>query len=175
MIDNKKYTYWLKKDDKLNDEIVWREMYSRFGYIFHTIQMVEYNIANILAIEEFEKETKRVFTDEDIDRIRKNIDKKFNKLSKMTFGVIAKEVEKSEYLRILKPHILKEVVDCRNYLAHKCFKEKLLNHELEKIEDVDSFVDELNAFEGLVIELNEIVLIIFKKHKIKSVFLIPSV
>lgn len=32
------------------------EMYTRVGLILHTLQMNEYNIANILALEEFEKE-----------------------------------------------------------------------------------------------------------------------
>ena len=62
MIDKNKYLYWLNTDDSnLTEEVVWREMYSRIGHVFHVIQMVEYNISNILSIEEFEKETKTIF------------------------------------------------------------------------------------------------------------------
>ena len=57
MIEKEKYLYWLNADDpKLDQEVVFREMYSRIGSIFHILQMNEYNIANTLAIEEFEKE-----------------------------------------------------------------------------------------------------------------------
>lgn len=62
MIDKKKYLYWMNPDDPLlESQLIWREMYSRIGFTFHTIQMAEYNLANILAIEEFEKETSRLF------------------------------------------------------------------------------------------------------------------
>jgi len=47
MLAENKYLYWLNKDNiEINDEVVWRELYCRIGCIFHTIQMIEYNIAN---------------------------------------------------------------------------------------------------------------------------------
>ena len=79
MIDKSKYLYWLSNDeDKLTEEVLWRELYTRIGYIFHTIQMVEYNIANILSIEEFEKENQIAYTDNDIDRIKGKINENIN-------------------------------------------------------------------------------------------------
>ena len=65
------------------------------------------------------------------------------------------------------------MVDYRNYLAHQCFKEKLLNNKLETLDDIDLFVNELNEYEVTVAELNEFVLEIFKKHKIKTIFVKP--
>lgn len=56
---------------------------------------------------------------------------------------------------------LKKIVEYRNYLAHRCFKEKLLNNELKSIEDADKFVDELNEFEVMVKDFNEWLLDIF--------------
>jgi len=91
MIDKEKYLYWMNPDDPLlESQLIWREMYSRIGFIFHTIQMAEYNLANILAIEVFEKETSRLFSLEDIERIKSNIDIKFKKLSTLTFGGLKK-------------------------------------------------------------------------------------
>lgn len=171
MIEKEKYLYWLNADDpKLDQEVVYREMYSRIGVIFHTIQMNEYNIANILALEEFEKENDRAFTDDDIERIKENIDKKFEELSKLTFGQLKRHVEKSIYLEGINMDMLAKIVDYRNYLAHRCFKEKLLNNQLNTIEDADKFVDELNNFEVLVHEFNEWLLSIFKKNKIKRIW-----
>lgn len=172
MVDKSKYLYWLNKDDpNLTIEVVWREMYSRIGHIFHIIQMVEYNIANILSIEEFEKETKTIFEEKDIERIKTNIDAKFDNLSTLTFGQLSKEVEKSQYLKELDILKLKDFVNYRNYLAHKCFKEKLWANELTELDDVDAFVDELNDFEFRAANLNEDLLKIFKNNKIKTVLL----
>lgn len=172
MIDKNKYLYWLNTDDpNLTEEIVWREMYSRIGHAFHVIQMVEYNISNILSIEEFEKETKTDFEENDIKKIKIRIDLKYEKLSTLTFGQLSKEVEKSNYLKDIDMIMLKDFVTYRNYLAHKCFKEKLIANELSKLEDIDKFIDELNDFELTASTLNEYLLGIFKNNRIKSVLL----
>lgn len=170
MVEKEKYLYWLNADDlKLDKEVVFREMYSRIGLIFHIVQMNEYNIANIVAIEEFEKEKGRTFTEEDIERVRGKIDKKFEELSELTFGQLKKQVEKSIYLKGINIELLEKIVDYRNYLAHRCFKEKLLNNQLNTIEDADKFVDELNDYEVIVHDFNEWLLTIFKENKIKRI------
>ncbi len=171
MIKKEKYLYWLNLENPNFDiEVVFREMYSRIGLIFHTIQMNEYNIANILSLEEFENENIDMFTESDIERIRKNIDTKFYELSELTFGKLKKQVEKSKYLADVDMAALEKIVEYRNYLAHRCFKEKLLNNELKSIEDADKFVDELNEFEVMVKDFNEWLLDIFEKNKIKRIW-----
>ena len=41
MIDKSKYLYWLNKDDpQIDGEVVWRELYSRIGCFFHTVQNI---------------------------------------------------------------------------------------------------------------------------------------
>lgn len=164
------YLYWSKQDN-LVEEIVYREMYSRFGYIFHTLQMVEYNLANILAIEEFEKETKAIFEEKDINEIKDKINKKYEELSKYTFGKLKSIVKDSKYLKEIDLNCLEEIIKYRNYLAHNCFKEKLLENQLISVEDVDIFVNELNDFEEKIVSFNEILLEIFEKNKKKSVLL----
>lgn len=59
--------------------------------------------------------------------------------------------------------VLEKIVEYRNHLAHRCFKEKLLNNELKSIDDADKFVDELNEFEVMVKDFNEWLLDIFEK------------
>ena len=173
MIEIEKYLYWMDaKPIDLENEIVYREMYSRIGFIFHIIQMIEYNIANILALEEFEKKQSDTFTYSDVQLIKNNIDIKFSKLSKLTFGRLKDEVEKSKYLANVDMELLKKIVDYRNYLAHRCFKEKLLNNELSSVEDADKFVDELNNFETVSKNFNEWLLTVFRKNRIKRIVLI---
>ncbi len=172
MIEKKKYLFWLNVDDpNFDQEVVYREMYSRIGWIIHTLQMNEYNIANILALEEFEKATGRVYTEDDLVKISGDIDKKFDELSKLTFGGLKKQVKKSKYLADVNMALLEKIVNYRNYIAHRCFKEKLLKHELSTIEEVDRFVDELNEFEVITRDFNEWLLEVFKKNKIKSILL----
>ena len=172
MVNTSRYLYWLKDNsDNMTKEVVFREMYSRLGHFFHVIQMVEYNIANIISIEEFEKETKTVFDAADVERIRSNIETKYQKLSGLTFGKLANEVAASLYLKNIEIKKLEEIVKFRNYLAHNCFKEKLLEHKLEQLEDVDEFVDELNDYEEKARELNDWLVEIFKDNKIKSILL----
>ncbi len=94
---------------------------------------------------------------ERFEEVKKIIAKRFKTLSskKYTFGVLAGEVEGSLYLKGLDKKLLKEVVDYRNYLAHICFKEKLLKGTLKTIEDADSFAMELTDFEGKAAPLND--------------------
>ena len=176
MIDKEKYLYWMNPDDPLlESQLIWREMYSRIGFIFHIIQMAEYNLANILAIEEFEKETSRLFSLEDIERIKSNIDIKFKKLSTLTFGSLKKIVEQSIYLKSIDMDKLSKVVDYRNYLAHQCFKEKLLNYDLQTLHDVDKFIEQLNDFEEMITDFNDWLVSVFADKKIKSIMLnMPS-
>ena len=170
MIDKEKYLYWMNPDDPLlESQLIWREMYSRIGFIFHIIQMAEYNLANILAIEEFEKETSRLFSVEDIERIKSNIDIKFRKLSTLTFGRLKKIVEQSVYLKSIDMDILSKVVDYRNYLAHQCFKEKLLNNDLQTLQDVDKFIEQLNDFEEMITDFNDWLVSVFADKKVKSI------
>lgn len=171
MIDREKYLYWMNPDEPLLESaLVWREMYSRIGFIFHTIQMAEYNLANILAIEEFEKETSRLFSVEDIARIKTNVDMKFKKLSILTFGSLKKLVGQSKYLKDVNLDELSRMVSYRNYLAHQCFKEKLLNKDLQTLQDVDRFIDELNDFEEMITGFNDWLVSVFADKKVKSIF-----
>jgi len=169
------YLYWLDPNNPLFEkEIVYREMYSRIGYCFHLTQMVEYNLANILSIEEFEKNKKIVFTEEDIKIIKDRIDKKFNELSKITFGCLKNKVCKCDYLKDIDYDKLEKIVGYRNYLAHNCFKDKLLKKEFESIDDVDKFVTELNGFETILSEMNDYLLNVFKNQKHKTILMIKN-
>lgn len=170
MVDARKYLYWCDVNNPdFDKEVVWREMYSRIGYLFHLYQMCEYHIANILAIELFEKNKKVVFTDKDINDLKKTIDDKFNSLFKLTFGQLKKKVKKSKYLKDIDFSLLESVISTRNDLAHNCFKNKLLNNELNIIEEVDKFIDELNEYEEKAFILNEYLVKVFKDNKIKQV------
>lgn len=83
MIDNTKYLSWLDADSPdLEDEMAYCEMYSRIGHILHVIQMIEYNIANILSLEEFEKINGKPVTSKDIEQIKASIKEEYKKCYK---------------------------------------------------------------------------------------------
>ncbi len=166
MINKENYVYWLEGDkDTVNQEVVWRELYSRYGYIFHTVQMIEYNIANILAIEKYASRVNKPLSEERFERIKKAINKEFKKLLEQTFGDLKSRVRRSNYLKEVDYDELSKIVEYRNYLAHSCYKENLLKNKLNTIESVDAFVSELNDYECSVVELNNKLVKIFEKYK----------
>ena len=65
-------------------------------------------------------------------------------------------------------------MEYRNYLAHNCYKEKLLKNELRTIESVGSFVEELNNYECHVRELNDLVVKILENHKLKTIVFVKN-
>ncbi len=133
--------------------------------------MCEYNIANILSLEKFEKKKNKMFSVGDIKKLKDAINKKFEKLSNFTFGQLKKKVSNSLYLSGLDMNALGKIVDYRNYLVHKCFKEKLMNDELSSLDSIDRFVDELNDFEEQVASLNAYLAEVFKQNKTKEIWL----
>ena len=172
MIDLDKYLYWLSDDNINTDEIVFREMYSRIGYLLHVIQMIEYNIANILSLEEFENQNKEIFTFEDVDNIRELVDDKFNSLSNLTFGNLNKQVKSSKYLSKIDKEELKNIKEYRDFLVHRCFKEKLLNDSFKSIDQVEAFIDELNDYESRCKNMNEELINIYNANKSKNILVV---
>lgn len=172
MIDRTKYLYWFNpEDEQFEKDIVWREMYSRIGYVFHLVQMVEYNIANILALEEYEKKKGKPFTLKGISELQSAIDLKYEELSGLTFGQLAGHVKNSAYLQELDLEHLERIVEYRNYLAHSCFKEKLFSGGLQTLEGVDLFIDDLNEYESMLRTMNDWLIGVFEKNKLKSISL----
>lgn len=112
-----------------------------------------------------------MFSVGDIKKLKDAINKKFEKLSNFTFGQLKKEVSNSLYLSGLDMNALGKIVDYRNYLVHKCFKEKLMNDELSSLDFIDHFVDELNDFEEQVASLNAYLAEVFKQNKAKEIWL----
>ena len=174
MIDISKYNYWLKEENMNDNEIVFREMYTRIGHIFHIIQMIEYNISNILAIEDFQKGRNMVLKEDELPDIKQRVEEKFTELLKCTAGQLVYIVKSSSYLNSINADLFAHFVEHRNYLAHRCFKEKLLDNSLSNLESVDKFVDELNDFEVFITDLNEKVSKIFEENKIKPVLVLRT-
>ena len=176
MITNDDYLYWINPDNpNFSKETVWREMYSRIGYLFHIYQMCEYNIANILAIELLERENREVYSINDLDDLKKRIDNEFIKLSHYTFGQLKTKVEKSKYLKGIDYTLLGEVVNARNDLAHHCFKDKLLKSELNTLDDVEKFIKELNDEEEKARKLNDYLVKVFSENRIKQVIFLDQI
>ncbi len=171
-MDKTKYLYWLDPDNsKFESEVLHREMYCRVGHILHIIQLCEYNLANILSLEEYEQKKGEVLSPNDVEELKIAINGKYEKLSSCTFGKLKKEVSGSLYLSDMNLDALKKIVDYRNYIVHRCFKEKLVNGELSSLDDVDRFVNELNGFEEQVASLNEYLVSVFKQNKTKEIWL----
>ena len=167
MVDINDYTYWMRGDNAtVMEEAVTREMYCRIGCVLHIVQMIEYNLANIMSIELIEKRKHQFFGLNELEDTKKKIRERFVKLSSkdFTFGRLVREARKCAYLKSIDFHELEMIVDYRNYLAHICFKEKLMNGTLNTIEEKDKFAKELADYESRIAEMNDQLVDIFKER-----------
>lgn len=167
------YLYWIKSDeDELTEEIIYRELYSRIGYIFHLVQMIEYNIANIISIEKYVKDHSVIYGSGELENVKLKINEEFEKLLKnKTFGGLIKEAKGNNSLNGFDFKELNDMKKYRDYLAHNCFKYKLMNDQLKTLEDADEFVKELNEYEIKAKKLNEKLIERFKEVKKESILI----
>lgn len=129
------------------------ELWGKVGFIVNLSQLVEYNIANILAFDEILKpfENNSIVDMDIYNEFARKADKLYKKLSRKTLGYgINKMLEKGIFLNDSKEY-LKNVCDERNYVVHSLFKEDL---QLKKLESDPTFYFE--KLELLIENMNEI-------------------
>ena len=129
------------------------ELWGKVGFIVNLSQMIEYNIANILAFDEILKPfEKNSIVDMDIyNEFAKKADELYEELSRKTVGYgINKMFEKDIFSNDSKEY-LKKVCGERNYVVHSLFKEDL---HLQKLESEPTFYFE--RLEWLIENMNNI-------------------
>lgn len=169
---DKKYLYWLNTENEFT-ETVWREMYSRVGAIVHLSQMIEYNLANILAIGKMKN---KIVQEEPISKARLAelkvyCNKEYTRLNRLTLGKIKDSIADSPYINSSLSETIETVLKERNYIVHNVFKDNLFSKRFEDLDEVEKYIDELNDIEFKMRELNNQLLVIFKEHKIQRVII----
>ena len=169
-MNKKKYLYWIGTTNE-EKETVWREMYSRIGVIVHLSQMIEYNLANIIAIAKMKKEVieKEPISVDEFKELRKKCDKEYERINGLSLGKIKKEMENTKLFPVDMVERTAEVLSIRNHVIHHIFKDDLFTKEFAELENVDQYIDKLNETESKMVLLNEEILEVFRKNKIQTV------
>ena len=118
--------------DKVENEL--QEIYSKIGFIVHLSQMIEYNLAYILALDNLQtklekKELEFVY---EYNEIVDESNKWYDKLTRMTLGSILKKAKEIKYFTKSSYKLLKKVLTERNEIIHNFFKKDLKDKILEK-------------------------------------------
>lgn len=140
-------------------------LWGKVGFITHLSQMVEYNLANIIALDrilrEF-KDTDSMFVIKFNDVVKES-NEIYKELSKKPLGYILKEARKIKYFTIESEKLLKRAIKKRNYVTHKMFKEDLGKNYLET--NPKYYYSRLENTIELLKDINDSLCEIFKSQK----------
>ena len=128
-------------------------------------QMVEYNLANILAFDEILREfetTDSMFVFEYNEFVERANDW-YKKLSKMTFGAIVKRAREIKFFSKESENVLSKAIEKRNYVVHNLFRDDLRKNNLET--NPKFYFKELEETISLLNTINESLVEIFNQQK----------
>ena len=149
--------------DRMKKQLV--ELWEKVGFIVHLSQMVEYNLANILAFDEILREfeiTDSMFVFE-YNEFVKRANNWYKELSKRTFGGNVKRAKEIKFFTEESEELLLKAIEKRNYVIHSLFKDDLKNKYLET--NPKYYFNELEETISLLNSINESLVEIFKHQK----------
>ena len=150
-------------DKKIEKQLF--HLWEKVGLIVNLSQMVEYNLANILAFDEILREfeiTDSMFVFE-YNEFVERANNWYKKLSKMTFGTNFKRAKEIKFFTKESEELLSKAIDKRNYVIHTLFKDDLNNKYLET--NPKHYFNELKETISLLNTINESLVEIFKQQK----------
>ena len=150
-------------DKKIEKQLV--NLWGKVGLIVNLSQMVEYNLANILAFDEILQKfetTDPMFVFE-YNEFVERANNWHKRLSKMTFGSNLKRAKKIKFFTKESEELLSKAIDKRNYVVHSLFKDDLKNKYLET--NPKYYFKELEETISLLNTINESLVEIFKQQK----------
>lgn len=132
--------------EKLQDHL-----FGKIGFIVNLSQMVEYNLANILAFDDMFKKAKGVISSSqplDIRAFAKEANAWYEKLQVKPLGYIIKCAQETNFFNDEAIDKFKWICQERNFIVHRLFKEDL---KLKHIETDPSFY--FDRLENLIDEM----------------------
>ena len=150
-------------DKKIEKQLF--HLWEKVGLIVNLSQMVEYNLANILAFDEILREfetTDSMFVFE-YNEFVERANNWYKELSKRTFGGNFKRAKEIKFFTKESEELLSKAIDKRNYVIHTLFKDDLNNKYLET--NPKHYFNELEETISLLNTINESLVEIFKQQK----------
>ena len=144
-----------------------QKIWAQVGFIVQLSQMVEYNLANIIASNEIlgkleNKDSIYVFEYNDL---AEESNRWYKKLSKSTFGAVIKRANDVKFFTEESYKLLEDALKKRNYVMHQFFKDDLTKKVLET--NPMEYFDELAEIVDVLKKVNDDLLLIFKKQKVE--------
>lgn len=125
------------KMNELKNSSTLEKVYRLYGLAAHNCSNIEYKIAHYLLGPEWEKAD--VLSPEEVDKVSDDLYKK-------TLGQLLKKYKKHFELTEEAPDILDEVLEKRNYLAHRFF-----GNYGKKMHNEETLKDMTEDLEGMII------------------------
>ncbi|MBQ2723622.1 MAG: hypothetical protein IJF72_03090 [Clostridia bacterium] len=142
-----------------------KELWGKVGFIVNLSQMVEYNLANILAFDEILREfgARDSMYVLEYNEFAEKANFWYSKLSKKSLGYALIRAKTIKYFTKESETLLSQVIEKRNYVIHKLFKEDLTKKKLDT--DPSFYFDELEDIIDLLYSVNNDLIEIFKNQK----------
>lgn len=141
------------------------ELWGKVGFIVNLSQMIEYNLANILAFDQLLKE----FDNKDLlflfeyNAFVSKANDLYNKLSEHTFGYGLKHAKEIKFFTDDSLNRLQKLCKERNFVVHHLFKDDLKQKHLET--NPDFYFERLENLIEDMFSANEDLSQIFKLQK----------
>ena len=142
-----------------------QSLWAKVGLIVNLSQMVEYNLANILAFDEILREfetTDSMFVFEYNEFVERANDW-YKRLSKNTFGAIVERAREINFFTKESEIVLSKAIKKRNYVVHNLFRDDLRKNYLET--NPKFYFKELEETISLLNTINESLVEIFNQQK----------
>ena len=112
----------------------YKEVWSIVGFIVNLSQMIEYNLAHILALNEIlsKFDEKGAMWSFEYNELLRKTDEWYKKLSCRPLGNSLKEIEDRKVLTSDSMDELRWICDERNYFIHHYFKEDLRSKDFQE-------------------------------------------
>ena len=150
----------------------YKKVWEMVGFVVNLSQMIEYNLANILALNEilvsFDKE-ESMFEFEYVELLKKT-DEWYKKLDRFELGKLLENIKsKTDFTEEFITFLI-EIKTERNYFVHNVFKEDLFTKEFQN--NPKQFIPRLQELIGKMNAANEALVKIFAdmKKEVKLIY-----
>ena len=138
------------------------DVLGKVGLIVHLSQLIEYNVANILAFNDLLDK----FNDNDemysfeYEQFKKQAEKLYKTLSSKPMGASLEKAKKVRFFTKDSHERLRSMCDERNWAVHQLFKEDLEFRHLETdpifyFDKLENIIDDMNAINQELIKIFE--------------------
>ena len=153
-------------------KIYYKKIRGMVGFVVNLSQMIEYNLANILALNEilvaFDKE--EFMFEFEYAKLLKKTDEWYKKIDKLELGKLLENIKSRTDFTEEFIVFLTEIRTERNYFVHNVFKEDLFTKEFQN--NPKQFIPRLQQLIGKMHSANEELINIFAdmKKEVKLIY-----